>query len=308
MFEAQDMLFLYVETPLHAGTGRSLGIVDLPIQRERATGYPMVQASSVKGCLRAAADPNQNPNAQVKLTDKDFLTIFGPETPDASKFAGALSTGDARLLLFPVRSLAGVFAWVTSPLALERFRRELALVESAPANFPQLTVPQPGQALVNGNLLKAGGCVVLEEYSFTPDDTQAANLQTLGDWLSQHALPQTDEYRYWRNSLPQRLCLLPEDAFRDFARYATEIQTHIKLNPGTKTVDSETGALWTAESLPMDTLLYSTVLASKSRWDETNLSAAQVIDRVRGLAITRLQMGGDETTGQGIVALKFLRS
>ena len=35
-----------------------------------------------------------------------------------------LRMGDARLLLFPVRSLRGVFAWVTSLDALERFARD----------------------------------------------------------------------------------------------------------------------------------------------------------------------------------------
>jgi CRISPR-associated protein Cmr4 len=36
------MLYLYVETPLHAGTGSGLSSVDLPIQRERTTQYPMI--------------------------------------------------------------------------------------------------------------------------------------------------------------------------------------------------------------------------------------------------------------------------
>jgi CRISPR-associated protein Cmr4 len=56
MFDRAAMLFLYTETPLHAGSGTSLGIVDLPIQRERTTGYPMIQASGLKGCLRDAVD------------------------------------------------------------------------------------------------------------------------------------------------------------------------------------------------------------------------------------------------------------
>jgi CRISPR-associated protein Cmr4 len=49
VFEKAAMLFLYCETPVHAGTGTSLSIVDLPIQRERITGLPIVQASSLKG-------------------------------------------------------------------------------------------------------------------------------------------------------------------------------------------------------------------------------------------------------------------
>ena len=55
MFEAAAMVYVYVETPLRAGSGRSLGAIDLPLQRERLTGYPIVQASSLKGRLRAEA-------------------------------------------------------------------------------------------------------------------------------------------------------------------------------------------------------------------------------------------------------------
>jgi CRISPR type III-B/RAMP module RAMP protein Cmr4 len=56
VFEKAAMLFLYCETPVHAGTGTSLSIVDLPIQRERITGLPIVQASSLKGVLRAEVE------------------------------------------------------------------------------------------------------------------------------------------------------------------------------------------------------------------------------------------------------------
>jgi hypothetical protein len=33
MFKQVKLLFLYTETPLHVGSGSSLGTVDLPIQR-----------------------------------------------------------------------------------------------------------------------------------------------------------------------------------------------------------------------------------------------------------------------------------
>ena len=36
-----SMLFVYTETSLHAGSGASLGAVDLPIQRERMSALPM---------------------------------------------------------------------------------------------------------------------------------------------------------------------------------------------------------------------------------------------------------------------------
>ena len=44
---------MYAVTPCHAGSGSALGVVDLPIQRERHTNWPVIQASGVKGAFRA---------------------------------------------------------------------------------------------------------------------------------------------------------------------------------------------------------------------------------------------------------------
>lgn len=313
MFQATRMLFLYVETPLHAGIGRGLGTVDLPIQRERTTGYPTIHASGLKGALRAEAR-GKVVSAEVrselaegeqagKLIEGEVLAIFGPETDKAHKHAGALATGDARLLLFPVRSLAGVQAWVTSGEALARFRREASLTGlTFDWNLPT-DEPEENAAWINGNTLVAGDSVVLEEFSFTPDQTQAETIGKIGTWLAQHALPQTSEYKYWRAKLPQKLCILPENAFRDFALYATEVQTHVKLDENTKTVKDR--MLWTTENLPVDTLLYAPLMATASRTDEIVLDAAGVLNKLTKLGLARVQLGGDETTGQGIVALTF---
>ncbi len=313
MFEATRMLFIYVETPLHAGSGRGLGAVDLPIQRERTTNYPIVQASSLKGRMRGEArtktkdEPSAEERAQGWLSKKEFLAIFGPEAGEgASDYAGAISFGDARVLLFPVRSLAGVFAWTTSVDALERFKRaaQIARVQFDVAIPPQ--PPDENTAWVNGDALKAGDSVVLEEFSFAHNTTYAEQVKAIGAWLAQHALPQTDEY--WRNALLSKLCILPENAFRDFVQYGTEVQTHIKIDPEKKTV--QTGALWTSESLPTDTLLYAPVMATAARTkvNGKDMKADEVLGKVVELTekqIPRTQLGGDETTGQGFVALRF---
>jgi CRISPR-associated protein Cmr4 len=302
MFEATRMLFIYVETPLHAGTGRGLGAVDLPIQRERITGYPVVQASTVKGRLRAEAEAHAN--AGKDLTIAEVTAIFGPQTGAASDHAGALSAGDARVLLFPVRSLAGVFAWVTSADVLARFRRE-ASFSGLNLGLPEaFSAPADDEAWVTDETsLVAGQSVVLEEFSFDPKKEQSAAIKKWADWLTSNALPSSSEYKYWREALPLKLCVLQEDAFRDFVLYSTEVQTHVRLNPETKTVKS--GALWTSESLPTDTLLYAPLMATQSRASNVNLNGTQVIEKLVGLKLVRTQLAGDETTGQGIVALRF---
>lgn len=305
---SKSMLFLYAETPLHAGSGRALGTVDLPIQRERTTGYPMIQSGGIKGRLRAEI------KTQKKLSEQELYALFGPETDNASEHAGALSFGDARLLLFPVRSLAGVFAWVASVDALARFVREIALtgmklqIALPKDNNGNLLHPKDDKVWVSGkrNIVEVTekgqkkNTVVLEEFCFTAEDV---NLAQIAAELVK-TLPDTPEYAYWKQALMDGLCILPEDAFRDFVLYATEVQTHIKLDPDKKTV--ETGALWTAESLPVDSLLYVPVLAVGSRNEKVKLDAAAVMKKLTDNLPARINFGGDETTGQGFVALKVL--
>ncbi|MGQ9568420.1 MAG: type III-B CRISPR module RAMP protein Cmr4 [Anaerolineae bacterium] len=294
MFEATSMLFIYVETPLHAGTGRGLSGVDLPIQRERVTNYPIVQASSLKGRLRA--------EAKGRLPADELEAIFGPETGRASEHAGALSPGDAKLLLFPIRSLAGVFAWTTSTDILARFLRDARLAR-LPVPWTVPAEPAVGETLVSGKELLAGSKVVLEEFTFSPNED--GSVKALGEWLAKHALPQGDEYHYWRDALPRRLAVLHRDAFRDFVTFSTEIATRVQLDHETKTVAE---GPWTEEHLPVDTLLYAPLMATPTRAKNgVKLTGSEVLDRVQGLGLSRTVLGGDETVGRGMVALRFAR-
>ena len=109
------MLFLHALSPLHVGTGQGVGVIDLPVAREKGTGIPIVPGSSLKGVLRC-------------LVEDDTLRkkVFGPDTSAAHEHAGSVQFGDLHLLFLPVRSLRGTFAWVTSPFLLQRFARDLA--------------------------------------------------------------------------------------------------------------------------------------------------------------------------------------
>lgn len=299
MFTEKRILFLYVETPLHVGAGRGSGAVDLPIQRERVTGYPMVQASGLKGCLRMAYREKKDLNDEAPEVQR----LFGKAGEGTEIWAGAVAPGDARLLLFPVRSLEGVFAWTTSTHALANFFRaaQLAGNEKAP-NWGVPAFPRDSALVGTNTALKAGESVVLEEFSFKPEPNQIVD--DIAKWLKENALP--DGYDYWKAALPGHLCILPEDAFRDFTQYATEIQTHVRLDPQKKTVKK--GALWTTENLPADSLLYAPLMATSIRNGGSHqLDASAVMGELDDLNLSRFQLGGDETTGQGWVATKFLK-
>ncbi len=297
MFKARRLLFFYVETPLHVGAGRASANVDLPIQRERVTQYPMVQASSLKGALRAEYRQFyglEDDSSQVEA-------VFGKASGTEDTWAGAISAGDARILLFPVRSLAGVFAWVTSLHALESFRRAADLVgRSIPWALPQGEPASDAAWVRTNSLVAAQGKVVLEEFSFNAQPK--AEVNDIAQWLAVNALPQDEAFAYWRKTLPARLCILHDDAFRDFCLYGTEIQTHIRIDPGKKTVAER--ALWTAESLPVDSLLYAPLMATDVRNGKDSKSADEVLKEFDFLQGRHIQLGGDETTGQGWVAVK----
>lgn len=294
----QALLFIYTETSLHAGTGSTVNVVDLPIQRERATQYPIVQGSGVKGALRA----------QTNADDDTATMIFGPSPEEAQKMkageihAGAISVGDARVVLFPVRSLAGVFAYVTCPAVLARLERDAV---AANMDFPKIETQVEGnQALVTGSSgVLAGQALVLEEYSFTPQTGASVDVDALADWLAQYALPSGAEYDYWRSKLARSLVILPDDAFRDFVVNSTEITTRVRLDPAKKTV--QRGALWTQESLPSDVLLMSSIVTRASR-NGSKANPAQVRQTIMEQTPPRMQLGGDETTGQGFVGLRWL--
>ena len=153
-------LYLYTETPLHAGVGSGLSSIDLPIQRERATQYPMIQGSGIKGKLRASLEESHNSLVDI---------VFGPPSSNGtgSDHAGALVTGDARILLFPVRSLNGVFAYTTSYDVLSRFRRDIERAQTTTTINWNLPTVRNDQVLVTAKSdVHSNNTIVLEEFSF----------------------------------------------------------------------------------------------------------------------------------------------
>lgn len=307
MFEKGAIIFLYTLTPLHAGAGQELGFVDLPLQRERITGFPIIQASEIKGKLRSLAQ--LHPGQDDDWT-KELLVTFGPEKERASEHAGCISISDARVVLFPVRSLKGVFGWVTCEQVLTRFRRDMGLIGEKYDFLKHFTLSTGEVAVSEDSILTLNDKVVFEQFTFSVNKGYQAEVKSLADRL-RTCLPH-EALSYPINSLSQRLAILPDDSFRYFVQYATEVVSRTALDTEKKVVKE--GALWNEEYLPSETLLYALCLASKPRapaqslpnmWktNDKSPSAADVIEFVKEFAHNRyFQLGGDETVGKGMVA------
>ena len=272
------LLGLTAETSLHAGTGRSTGVIDLPIMREAHTGWPCVYGSAVKGALRGLAQQQRASGVH---------DIFGPDTQNASDHAGALAVGDARLLLLPVRSLSSHFKWVTCPALLRRAAADAQRLGIAGAVNPELQLTD-GTVIVPQAAHKA---LFLEEFSF---EQKAQDLSDLIAWLARFG--DAD----FAQRLQAQLAIISDDMFCHLANFATPVTPHIAIDSARKAVVQ--GALWYEETLPPESVLYLTLAASASRRKDGQMPASEVLHGALELfAPPRpyLQLGGNETVGMG---------
>lgn len=296
------LIFIHALSPLHAGTGQGVGVIDLPIAREKATGIPFLPGSSLKGTLRDAYLSKCGENQPCK--EKGYK-VFGPETNNADAYAGAAQFADQRLLLLPVRSLAGTFAWVTSPYLLRRFNRDAAF-----AGIPKLAAPEPdvdkccvvgpyeaeGQA-VECKLISHAGKIVLEDL----DLAQAANAQATA-WAKAIGNFVFRGEQDWPRMLGERLCIVSDDVLSFLLNTATEINARIKLQDDVKTV--QRGGLWYEESLPAETILYGLVVATPNKQTQLGADAdateKAIFETVQNSIPASVQLGGKATVGRGL--------
>lgn len=296
-FDEFGVLGLYVETPLHCGAEGGTGYVDLPIQRERHTHYPVVPGSTIKGVLRD--------ELQAKLQEEGIRAIFGADgTKDEKATApGTISFGDAILVAFPVRSSGAPFHWVTCPFVLERVFRAIG---------KKVTVPEPAKGHARA---REEEVVLLEEIRLTkeadPDFFSDDPASGLGLLLS--LLPVADRgFAYTRSIFGDRLLIVRDADFKELVETGTEVITRIKLNAlgTTATLDPEKypepdfsdydrqGNMFVEEVVPPEALFLAPLRGSDGPW------RPKLVEALEERPVIRL--GGDETIGRGVTHLTFV--
>lgn len=308
----------YTITPTHCGTGQAAGAVDLPIARETHTQHPIFPATSIKGALRQRFQDDGVSRDHVKLW-------FGAELPSESTqdstaeestksadertpSAGSITFGEGRLLAFPVRALHTAFCYVTCPLILERFERDLhayGLASFWPSELSSRGSESPWD--VAEAIVGPGSCssqpLILEDLVFDSQSdqvTSSPSVETLGAVLGQ-LLPGKEKAT--RRRLSAQLVVLSDELFEDLVRRTTSVQARIRLNE-TKTTTGGGGNLWYEENLPPDTLLGSFISVRKQTTNGAAKPASaerpDFFEQLEALTQKPLQIGGNETVGQGI--------
>jgi CRISPR-associated protein Cmr4 len=294
-------------TPLHVGCGQDVGVVDLPVIRERTTGYPFIPGSGIRGSVRDLLD-----RWGAEKRDGTVSLLFGPRTAEAGdedspRHAGCVAVHDAKILLFPVRSDQALFLWITCPSVLRRFSRDLEVF------VPGLDWSISTEGLEEEQALAPSGFdspLYLEEFSFRLKELEdSQTIQSLTAWGSKIGdLVGAPE-------IGSRIVLVSDRTFHYFISHATMILQHNRLTSA-KTVEG--GMLFSVEAVPPEAVFYGFFGATDSRRPvpqeapEPRLSREKVLETLRsfwtqegGGASGYLHLGGDESTGLGVTRLAW---
>ncbi len=292
MFKKPLLVGLFSETSLHPGTGTTTGVIDLPIQRERHTGFPIMQASGLKGAMRELAE-----NIWCK-SSPEVNIIFGPEK---SENAGSIGITDARLLAFPVRSLSEVYVWITCPTVLNRLKRDMEIAKILIADLPDI-MPQKEKTLTTQSS-GLSGKLILEEMLFTVDTSDASQNGNVEKWINEiiKFLPNNTTHNEVKKKMHKHLVVIHDDDFAYLVRYATQVSARIELK-----TNKTSNNLWYEESLPPDTLFYTMIFPMEPRANHDIIKkATDVIEALKCVLKDYIQVGGNETVGMGWCALGF---
>ena len=243
--------------------------------------------------MRDAARQATGQKPQDANGNADVVALFGPDQ-NSDLGLGALAFGDGVLLAFPVRSLCGVFAWVTCPLALERLRRVAGMAGiTVPACEPLKDTDIYCSERLRVDDKKDD--VLLEDHALTRKPLDVKLMESL-----RSLFPESAQFL-----VNNHFAVVSDDLFAWFARHATQVEARIALDPATKTVSN--GALFYQETVPPESVFVSMISAENARHaaakDSPFHTASAALAHLETLCKSPRQFGGDATIGKGLCAL-----
>jgi len=241
--------------PIHVGTGgMRLGRVDMSIVREPGTNLPKIPGTSLSGAARTYAamqevgkfphcagqgQPQGNYKGHCGQPDCPICITFGFAGTQNGSFQGLAQFSDARLLFFPVHSLAGP-VWVTCPAALRDLEKDLEITADEPAD-EQVRVAKDVKQSGRLNL----GWLMLE----VADNNLTLNLPNA---------PQKIQ------AILNHAVLVSNKMFSHIVNDNLEVRTSVSIDP--QTGAAAEGALFTYEALPRASVLYFEVVVSHPKY------------------------------------------
>jgi CRISPR-associated protein Cmr4 len=302
LFDRQTYFALALD-PLHVGTGGArLGRVDMSIVREPGTNVPKIPGTSIVGACRTYAAMRENryrweadgktyvcagqgqEDEKKKMAghcgkpDCPICMTFGYSKGQGGSFQGLAQFSDARLVLFPVHSLAGP-VWVTCADVLG----DWGLGDAVIGDAAQVRVANGVQ--VKTNKLNLGWLML---------DVDTQNPFSLDGKLND--VPQ---------EIRDRAVLVSNKLFSQIVNDNLEVRTSVSIDPQTGAASE--GALFTYEALPRASVLAFEVVVSDPKFYRVNGAPplSSNIETVKQTARKGLELfdalgvGGMNTRGMG---------
>ena len=290
------MYWIQTITPLHVGAGKGVGFIDMPIMREKVTTWPLIPGSAVKGVSRDYFR-EQGTDEQKK----NITLAFGNDLGDKEPITGALILTDAHIVSLPIRSIYGTFAYITSPLVLERLARDMK--SAGCENILPVPAVKDERALVSTtSVVSQDNMVYCEDLDFS-----AIGSEEVSQWattIAKYLFPTNES---WKRIFVDRFVILSDNCFNFLAETGTDVTAHIKIDDDSKIVVK--GGLWYEECLPPETILAGLVWCDRvfSPDKDNKVTQADILKwYTEGLPLN-LQIGGKATVGKGQISCTFTR-
>lgn len=262
--------------PVHVGTGGlRLGRVDMSIVREPGTNLPKIPGTSLAGACRTYAAMQENGkfphcagqgqaqgNYQGHCGQHDcpICVTFGFSKGDQGSFQGLAQFSDARLVLFPVHSLAGP-VWVTCPDVLRDFVTTQPSVRGTKqsASIGPEIASQKALAMTDTQVRVASGLKIGNQLNLG-----WLLLDVAGNDFSLDALNLPPEIA----AIAARAVLVSSKLFGQIVNDNLEVRTSVSIDPQTGAASE--GALFTYEALPRASVLAFEVVVSHPKFYRVN--------------------------------------
>jgi CRISPR-associated protein Cmr4 len=310
----EALLFLYAQTPIHAGAHSNGAIVDLEIQRSTVTGIAQFNDSTVKGALKShlrqhvgddyartvfGSDPKPSlseTEAETEQTNGTENTDNRSALPTQTTIPGWCAVADGHLVALPVQSSHDTFVWVTSALSLEQLNR-VAVVSGYQNPLQKIPAVRPNTATVPEGFTP--GKVILHDFEFETEPS--ADIQPIAQWLVTNATPSVIRNSpYWSSRWLRNLVMISDDDFKVLANAALDSRTHNVINETTNSSDG----LFFSEDLPIDSLVVCTLMDQRPTKTPSNHGGPQnpptrlqqLCELINGNIVW---LGADQSNGHG---------
>lgn len=302
MATSYNTYFIHCLSSVHAGDGSSSGTIDLPIQREKVTGFPVFRDSSLRGSIREYFEKNMVGEDGKKInSDERFLPTFG--SWDNGDKNSALEVFPARLLFFPVRSFNGLFAYVSCPFVLQRFKNDMKKFQNEipEAELPKISEPKENEIWAGTSLQIGGsGKVGFEEFLFETKPETENSFQSILNWFAN---------KTEINRIETHGAIVNDSVFGYMTRLFTEKVTRNRID--LETGVAKDGNLFNEEFLPEETVLY-TALGFGNEFsiatEEKRKTAMDIQAYVQENMPEILTIGGSQSIGKGMIGIKQLNT